>query len=468
MARSKNSERGGAKLPLVSSLLHALVGKGQLTIVDAAGRRHVFGEGGSDLRVVARLHDRSLPWKLALAPSLALGEAYMDGRFTIESGSLRQFLEIVTSNLAALDAHPLRRVRDRLSGLGLRWRRRNPRKRARANVEHHYDLSGALYGLFLDADRQYSCGYFAEGCDTLEDAQAAKKRHLAAKLLLKPGNRVLDIGCGWGGLALDLARQADVRVQGITLSGEQLEEARARARACGLAERVRFDLLDYRDVGERFDRIVSVGMFEHVGLAHYDEFFSRLGRVLAPDGVAVVHAIGRRLPPCGMDPWISKYIFPGAYVPALSEVMAAVERSGLWVTDVEILRVHYAETLRHWYERFQENRHHARALYDERFCRMWEFYLATCEMLFRQGDLMVFQIQLAHGRDAVPLTRDYITDHDRSSAAPACRPVGDRRQPIPVSAAANPRADTPGEAALRFGSKRAASREEAVPDDSSG
>ena len=404
--------RAGSQLPFVGRLVEKLVREGHLTLIDTKGRSYSFGDERSQPRVVARLHDRLLPLKLLFSPSVALGEAYMGGRITIEGGSIRDFLKIATSNLGALDSHPLQAAHDKLSRL-FSLRRGNHKQRARANVAHHYDLSSSLYELFLDSDRQYSCAYFADGCDTLEDAQRAKKRHLAAKLLLRPGDSVLDIGSGWGGLALELAQDAGAKVLGITLSKEQLEVSRSRVNAAGLAQSVRFERLDYRDVREPFDRIVSVGMFEHVGQSHYDQFFSSIARALNPRGVAVVHSIGRRSPPGGSDTWISRYIFPGSYVPALSEVMAAVERSGLWATDVEILRLHYADTLQRWYERFQQNRKQVRAIYDERFCRMWEFYLAACEMMFRHGDLMVFQIQLAHEPDAVPLTREYITDYER-------------------------------------------------------
>ena len=419
-----------ASLSGLRRMLKSIISKGHLTIVDWRGRKSSFGDVASDLRATVRFHDRFLAWKIALNPSLALGEAYMDGRLTIESGSLRNFLAIVGSNLRALDSSTLLRLREKLSYLRGWARRGNHKRRAEANVAHHYDLSGDLYSLFLDADRQYSCAYFVTGEESLEDAQTAKKRHLAAKLRLGPGMRVLDIGCGWGGLALDLAKNADVGVCGITLSKEQLGVARARAEAASSARPVSFDLLDYRDVDDKYDRIVSVGMYEHVGRAHYDQFFSVIERTLAPDGVAVIHSIGRRSPPGGADPWISKYIFPGGYIPAISEVMATVEKSGLWATDIEILPLHYAETLRRWYKRFQANRHLARELYDERFCRMWEFYLASCEMLFREGELMVFQIQLTHTRDAVPATRDYITDFDRKDVN-AIHPNGPVRDPIP-------------------------------------
>ena len=280
--------------------------------------------------------------------------------------------------------------------------------RARVNVAHHYDLSGALYDLFLDQDRQYSCAYFHNGAETLEEAQEKKKRHIMAKLLLEPGMRVLDVGSGWGGLALEMAQTASVDVTGLTLSQEQLAVANKRAAADGLTSHVRFAMRDYRDEQGTYDRIVSVGMFEHVGVAHYRTYFDTLSKRLKSDGVALVHAIGRTGPPGSTDPWLRKYIFPGGYCPSLSEVLAAVERSGLWVTDIEILRLHYAETLRHWFERFQVNRDQAKAIYDERFCRMWEFYLASCEAAFRNGPMMVFQLQLSHRRDAVPLTRDYV------------------------------------------------------------
>jgi cyclopropane-fatty-acyl-phospholipid synthase len=334
----------------------------------------------------------------------------MDGRFSVERGTLYDFIAIATRNL-----RHTKRKRDRRFGL-----HKNPRKASRRNVAHHYDLSGELYRLFLDTDRQYSCAYFTEPGMDLEAAQRAKKRHLAAKLLLKPGQRVLDIGSGWGGLALTLAAEHGAEVQGVTLSTEQLDEAKARAARLGLDKRVQFDLRDYRDVTGTFDRIVSVGMFEHVGPVHYQEYFDSINRLLADDGVAVMHTIGRYDEPNNKgNAWIEKYVFPGGTIPSLSQIMPAVEDSGLILTDVEVLRVHYADTVRAWRERFAANRDKVRALYDERFCRMWEFYLAGAEAGFREGELVVFQLQLAKNRNAVPLTRDYITDFDRAAHAQA-------------------------------------------------
>ncbi|MGH6913140.1 MAG: class I SAM-dependent methyltransferase, partial [Geminicoccales bacterium] len=287
----------------------------------------------------------------------------------------------------------------------------NPVRRAKANVAHHYDLSGRLYELFLDADRQYSCGYFTHRHDDLERAQLDKKRHLAAKLLLEPGQRVLDIGSGWGGLALHLAETANVEVVGLTLSEEQHKISQARAEAAGLGGKVTFKLRDYREEDGRYDRIVSVGMFEHVGPGHYDEFFEKVRSLMTADGVCLLHSIGRKDPPGLTAVWITKYLFPGGYTPALSETIAAVERTGMWITDVEVLRLHYAETLKEWNRRFQENRDKVEALYDARFCRMWEFYLQSCEVAFRRMSWMVFQMQIAKALETVPLTRDYIMRH---------------------------------------------------------
>lgn len=407
----------------IDRVMRSVIRKGQLTVIDAAGRRRLFRGPLPGPDITVGLRNRRLPLRLILNPSLALGEAYMDGDFVLEHGSIRDFLDLLTQDLRAIESRLIQRLN---AALGRKRIRRNNRLRAQANVVHHYDLSGALYDLFLDADRQYSCGYFRTGNETLEEAQTARKRHIAAKLMLEPGCNVLDIGSGWGGLALDLARNEAANVTGITLSLEQIEYARSRAETSGLSRQVRFYLLDYRDIRETYDRIVSVGMFEHVGNADYPVFFDTVTRSLKADGIALIHSIGRMEPPGGSDPWISKYIFLGGYVPALSEVLAAVEKSGLWVTDIEILRTHYADTLQQWYDRFRERRSDAVALYDERFCRMWEFYLAACEMLFRNGPLMVFQVQLSHRKDAVPVTRDYIADYEGTPEMPRKAVAGQR------------------------------------------
>jgi cyclopropane-fatty-acyl-phospholipid synthase len=297
----------------------------------------------------------------------------------------------------------------------------NSRQRARHNVAHHYDLDGRLYSLFLDADRQYSCAYFESPDQSLDDAQLAKKRHLAAKLLISPGQRLLDIGCGWGGLALYLAEITGAQVTGITLSEAQLAIASARATERGLLDRTEFRLLDYRGATGRFDRIVSVGMFEHVGVGFYDAFFRQCATLLDDDGVMVLHSIGRSDGPDITNPWIAKYIFPGGYIPALSEVLRAIERSGLLITDIEILRLHYAETLKAWRERFLAER-----IYDARFVRMWEFYLAASEIAFRKQAMMVFQMQLTKRQGVVPMTRDYVMHESARLHALEC----DRRQPL--------------------------------------
>jgi len=394
-------------------MLRPLIRSGGLTVIDPGGRSHHIGQTGhgeaaDEPALVIRITTSGADWCLATHLGLAAGEAYMDGTLVVERGSLYQFLELVTSNLGTAAPPRLAGLARVATGMQRLWQQRNPVGLARRNVAHHYDLSTALYDLFLDHDRQYSCAYFRHPGMGLEAAQTAKKRHIAAKLRLRPGQRVLDIGCGWGGLALHLASVADVEVQGITLSQEQLRESRRRAAAAGLDDRVRFDLLDYRQVQGRFDRIVSVGMFEHVGVPNYGAYFDGIRRLLSDDGVALLHSIGRRDEPGTTNPWLRRYIFPGGYSPALSEVFPAVERADLWVTDLEVWRLHYAETLRHWRERFLANREKAAALYDERFCRMWEFYLAGCECAFRFQGHMVFQMQLARQAEALPLTRDYM------------------------------------------------------------
>lgn len=403
---------------LLFRLLSSAIKQGRLCVIDSRGGRHYFGSATDDRApVTVRLTDPALEWKLGLHPGLYAGEAYMDGTLQMVEGSLYDFLDLVTANIGRGHLGPTGMLAQRFAiGLQRLIQQYNPLDRSHRNVAHHYDLSREFYELFLDSDRQYSCAYFAEPGFSLEQAQEAKKRHIAAKLLLKPGVHVLDIGCGWGGMALTLARAADVQVTGITLSKEQLAVARERAAAAGLSDRVRFELCDYRQMTGRFDRIVSVGMFEHVGVPHYPAFFGKVHELLADDGVALLHSIGRMEGPGTTNAWIRKYIFPGGYSPALSEVTPAVEGAGLWLTDAEIWRLHYAETLRHWRQRFLANRDKAKALYDERFCRMWEFYLAGSECAFRHQGHMVFQIQMARSVEAVPLTRDYMLADERRLA----------------------------------------------------
>jgi cyclopropane-fatty-acyl-phospholipid synthase len=378
---------------------------GSMTFTTASGKKFTCGDG-TGRPVAVRFRTAEAQRSVLLNPELALGEAYMDGDFIVENGSIADVLAILLDQPKVLPrwAKPQWWARY----LVRRIRQFNPPKRSRNNVAHHYDLDGRLYSLFLDADKQYSCAYFETPDATLDDAQLAKKRHLAAKLLIEQGDRVLDIGCGWGGLGLYLAEMTGADVTGITLSTEQLQVANTRAAEKGLAQSAKFLLRDYRDVIGPFDRIVSVGMFEHVGVDFYDKFFKRCAELLTDSGIMLLHSIGRSTGPDVTSPWITKYIFPGGYIPALSEVVPAIERSGLLVCDTEILRLHYAETLKAWRERFLARREEAVQLYDERFARMWEFYLAASEMSFRKQNLMNFQIQLTKRQGVVPMTRDYI------------------------------------------------------------
>jgi cyclopropane-fatty-acyl-phospholipid synthase len=396
-------------MKLLKSLFARFVQVGTLIVVDADGKSHEFVGPKPGPKVGIRLLDKKLYRTLFLHPELRAGEAYMDGTLVMVDCTIRDFLEFAEINGNSLRKHPLQKALQKGLKSIRKLHQRNDAKSARAHVQHHYDLSNELYASFLDKDMHYSCAYFADEMDSLETAQQNKLRHIAAKLDLKPGQRVLDIGCGWGGMALYLAKVADVEVVGVTLSTEQLALARQRAIDRGLDNRVRFELKDYRDVEGPFDRIVSVGMFEHVGIVHYDEFFKKIRELLKPDGVALLHSIGRKGGPGATGAWIRKYIFPGGYSPALSEALASVERNKLWVTDIEILRLHYAKTLRAWEQRFQANRKKITALMDERFCRMWEFYLIASELSFSHGSHMVFQMQMTRDRNALPITRDYIS-----------------------------------------------------------
>ena len=396
---------------LLPHTLGRFIRKGTVQVTAASGFTFTLGDG-TGTPIAVRFTSRAAQWGVLMDPELRLGEAYMDGTLVVEHGSIRDLLAL------ALSPEAWTRVPWWLRPYALArylWRRLqqfNPPWRAKRNVAHHYDLDANLYSLFLDADRQYSCAYFQNPDQSLDDAQLAKKRHITAKLLVRPGHRVLDIGSGWGGLALYLAQMCDARVTGITLSSEQLAVSRERAEEQRLGHAVEFELQDYRTVTGTFDRIVSVGMFEHVGLGFYDAYFRKCAELLAPDGVMLLHSIGRSEGPAATNPFIAKYIFPGGYIPPLSEVLPAIERAGLLVTDIEILRLHYAETLKAWRERFLAHRETVERIYDPRFCRMWEFYLAGAEMAFRKQAMMVMQIQLTKRQDVVPMTRDYIASEE--------------------------------------------------------
>ncbi len=404
---------------LFQKLMQKVVEKGNLRIIDARGRTFDCGDG-SGRRCTMRLHKRLLDYKLVLNPPLYLAEAYMEGDITLDEGTLRDFIATMARNYEQLENNRLVSLGFALGRHTRRFKQYNPIGKAQRNVAHHYDLSGELYDLFLDADRQYSCAYFRTGEESLEQAQSDKKLHLAAKLYLnRPGLKLLDIGSGWGGLGLYLAHAGGCEVTGVTLSTEQHKLSQERAREAGLEDRVRFHLRDYREDANRYDRIVSVGMFEHVGKKNYHEFFRKVSDLLADDGVFVLHSVGRVNDPGPVNPFIRKYIFPGTDVPTLGEVLPVIEDCMLTVTDVEVLRLHYAETLRHWEQRFQANRDKVAELYDERFCRMWEAYLIGCEMGFRHQGLMVFQIQITKNVSAVPQTRDYIYEWEHGHAGSA-------------------------------------------------
>ncbi|MCV3210457.1 cyclopropane-fatty-acyl-phospholipid synthase family protein [Mesorhizobium sp. YC-39] len=397
---------------LLRHVLERLVRQGSLRVTGPDGRIDKFGDGSGE---PAHIHIKSRRAERAITfdPMLALPEAYMSSEVDIPEGGVLGLMRIVFQNIgnAGIDTAWTKAL-DRVRHAFRRFQQINTTRRSRRNVEVHYDLSVELYKLFLDDDMQYSCAYFQRPDMTLEEAQSAKKRHIAAKLQLKPGLKVLDIGSGWGGLGLYLARSFETDVLGVTLSSEQHAVATERARSDG-ESRAHFDVKDYRELGERFDRIVSVGMFEHVGVNHYSTFFDKCATLLNPDGVVLLHTVGRSGPPSVTSAFVRKHIFPGGYVPALSEVLPAIEKAGLVVTDVEILRLHYADTLKHWGQRFAANREKAKAIYDERFCRMWEFYLAASEASFRWQDLVVFQIQLTRGNDTLPNSRDYMAKCER-------------------------------------------------------
>ncbi|CAN5363167.1 cyclopropane-fatty-acyl-phospholipid synthase family protein [soil metagenome] len=405
---------------LFEKVLNRLVRRGRLTLIYADGRTRLFGTADPEFPdLTLRLHDKRVPMDIVRDPRLGIAEAYMDGRCTIEGGDIMEFIAFFRGNSpweSGRDIESKTLLRRAAKAVARKIGRVNDRRSAKANVAHHYDLSGALYDLFLDVDRQYSCAYYPDAANTpgtsLEQAQEDKKAHIAAKLALTPGMKVLDIGCGWGGMALYLHAKCGVDVLGVTLSEEQLKVARQRAMDAGVSDHVRFELIDYRDVGDSlgapFDRIVSVGMFEHVGTRHYSEFFRKCHNLLTPDGVMLVHTIGRMGGPSTTDAFTNKYIFPGGYIPALSEMVQGSEPNKLMITDVEVLRLHYALTLREWYKRAQDHKAEIEALYDARFFRLWSFYLAGATAAFEHGGMVNFQVQYARNRNALPITRDYM------------------------------------------------------------
>jgi len=401
---------------LLRRIVERIIKTGNLKITSADGETYHFGNGeGAPVHI--RFNTARAERAVALHPTLALAEAFMDEELDFVEGDVLSFLQLAYGNMGTGStdkaiARLMESLRVAVRGL----QQINTATRAKRNVERHYDLSGEIYKLFLDEDMQYSCAYFERPDMTLEEAQLAKKRHIAAKMRMKPGQSVLDIGCGWGGMALYLAKSFEADVLGVTLSTEQHAVATERARAQGLDNRVHFEIRDYRSLSERFDRIVSVGMFEHVGVNYYRTFFEKCKTLLKPDGVMLLHYIGRSGPPSATNAFIRKYIFPGGYIPALSEVMPHIERTGLVVTDIEVLRIHYAETLKNWRERFLANRKRAKEIYDERFCRMWEFYLSGSEAAFRWQDMVIFQLQITKKNDVLPLTRNYIDKAEKSLA----------------------------------------------------
>jgi cyclopropane-fatty-acyl-phospholipid synthase len=413
-------------MSLIGKLVNKLLKEGSLTIIAPDGKSETCGPGGGP-RLTVRFADRRVGFDIARNPRLGLGEAYMDGRLIVEDGTILDLMELVTGQNRWEDSGNKRKLfgKGRLGAVKRLFRRNKP-KRARRNVAHHYDLSDELYDTFLDPDRQYSCAYFTDSRNCLEQAQEDKKAHIAAKLYLQPGQRVLDIGCGWGGMALYLHRVAGVDVLGITLSEEQLKVARRRAEEAGVADHVKFELIDYRHLQGRFDRIVSVGMFEHVGVAHYDEFFAKCRDLLKPGGVMLLHTIGKfgagnKAP----DPFTEKYIFPGYHLPSLSQICEASQNARLIASDVETLRLHYAYTLRGWLKRFIAARDKMAKLYDERFVRMWEFYLSGGIVLFETGGGCNFQVQYIRDRTALPIARDYMLETERryrSTAAETAAP----------------------------------------------
>ena len=390
------------------NFLNSLFKKNGFVLIDANKKKYIIGKPKKDNPIILKILDKKLHFKLLLHPDLYLGEAYADGSIVIENGSLTEFLEISLENIGRGKINNFSYTFNKIMGIYRSLTNFNFAKKSKKNVAHHYDISEKLYDLFLDKKRQYSCAYFKNNDDTLEDAQNNKIDHIIKKLNLNSNQRVLDIGSGWGTLAIDIAQKSKCEVVGITLSENQLDYSKKKAKELNLENQVEFRLMDYRSLDEKFDRIVSVGMFEHVGRKFYKTYFKSVSKLLKEDGVALIHTIGSSNPPRDPHPWINKYIFPGGYTPSLSEVALPIEKSGLIVSDLEVLRMHYAYTLKHWKERFLSKKNEVLEMFDEKFFRMWEFYLAGCEMAFKWGDQVVFQFQLTKKNTTTPRIRDYI------------------------------------------------------------
>ena len=377
-------------------------------LIDYNSKKFVIGKPVKQNPIIIKLFDKSLSYKLLLRPDLYFGEAYTDGSLKIENGTLTEFLEITLRNIGRKDINIYGKILNKIQGSYRYLTNFNKGIKSKTNVSHHYDISEKLYDLFLDSNRQYSCAYFKNEHDTLEEAQSNKIDHIIKKLNIKPNQKVLDIGSGWGTLAINIAQKTKASVTGITLSENQLEYSKNKAKELNLENQIEFKLIDYREINEKFDRIVSVGMFEHVGRKFYKSYFNTVSKLLNDKGVSLIHTIGSSNPPRDPQPWITKYIFPGGYTPSLSEIARPIEDSGLIISDIEILRMHYSHTLRHWKERFLGRKEEVLTMFDEKFFRMWEFYLASCEIVFKWGDQVVFQLQLTKDNISTPTTRDYI------------------------------------------------------------
>ena len=392
----------------LASFLNKLIKDDGFILIDANSIKYIIGNPKKEKPIILRLLDKKLHYKLLFYPDLSFGEAYADGTLKIENGSLTDFLEITSKNIGRKKINIFAQLLNSLRGTYRYLTNFNFVKKSKTNVTHHYDISDELYDLFLDSKRQYSCAYFKNETDSLETAQNNKIEHIIKKLNLQPNQKILDIGSGWGSLAIEIAKKSQCEVTGITLSENQYNYSVNKAKELNLENQVSFKLIDYRELNEKFDKIVSVGMFEHVGRKFYKTFFNQISKLLNDDGLALIHTIGSFNQPRNPQPWVTKYIFPGGYTPSMSEVIGPIEKSGLIVSDVEVLRMHYSHTLRNWKERFLKNKSKVLAMFDENFFRMWEFYLTSCEMAFKWGDQVVFQFQLTKDLKSVPTTRDYI------------------------------------------------------------